>query len=191
MEYSKFTFLTKVLVVLLTFCMLAESHAFETKVFDLQKPNKNHYLVFSKPIPLRYSTTPLPVDRKKLISPTLVITALPLIPDNNSTDNNVITSPSLPVNADDNSTANETGSFPVFPTISKVVPTKQLPLTDPFLDADSVGINTTDQLLDVFESSSFDGSRSGIQSIPFIPPYTIAPDNMRVSTRATYTRRQR
>ena len=37
MEYSKFTFLTKVLVVLLTFCMLAESHAFETKVFDFTK----------------------------------------------------------------------------------------------------------------------------------------------------------
>ena len=62
---------------------------------------------------------------------------------------------------------------------------------DPFEDINSLGIDSTDQLLEVFENSNLRAPRTGYQQIPFVPPYTVAPDNLRVTNRATYQRKQR
>jgi hypothetical protein len=66
-----------------------------------------------------------------------------------------------------------------------------LPLSDPFNGVDSSSVNSTDELLQVFESTDFDTPRTTFQNIPFVPPYTVTPDSMRMTNRATYQRIQR
>jgi transglutaminase/protease-like cytokinesis protein 3 len=63
-----------------------------------------------------------------------------------------------------------------------------LPAADPFNESSSSGnLNSTDDLLDLFEQSTDNrGVRSEYNVIPFIPPFTSAPDNLRVESRATY-----
>jgi len=55
----------------------------------------------------------------------------------------------------------------------------------------TTSVNSTDELLQVFETPDFDTSRSRMQNIPFVPPYTVTPDSMRMANRATYRRIQR
>ena len=49
------------------------------------------------------------------------------------------------------------------------------------------GINLSDDLLNLFEQTSRSQNiRPGYNAIPFIPPFTSAPDNLRVESRASY-----
>ena len=68
-----------------------------------------------------------------------------------------------------------------------------LPLADPFEEMSNSSIDSTDDLMEVFESSS--SSQSMLQGqggiIPFIPPYSVTPDNLKITNRATYRRVQR
>ena len=73
----------------------------------------------------------------------------------------------------------------VMQAIPQIAPPDNLPLSDPFEDINSLGIDSTDQLRS-FENSNLRGPRTGFQQIPFVPPYTVAPDNLRVTNRATY-----
>jgi hypothetical protein len=91
----------------------------------------------------------------------------------------------------ENSDLEERPPLELFQNIPAVAPPVSLPMSDPFEEVNSVGIDSTDELLDVFESSSFSSPRGNVQDIPFVPPYTVAPDNMRITTRSTYQRRQR
>ena len=63
-----------------------------------------------------------------------------------------------------------------------------LPAPDPFLESATSGsINSTDDLLNLFEQrNKVQSSPFGYNTIPFIPPFTSAPDNLRLETRATY-----
>jgi hypothetical protein len=63
-----------------------------------------------------------------------------------------------------------------------------LPSPDPFVeDEASRSINSTDDLLNLFEQSNKNQNMiSGYNAIPFIPPFTSAPDNLRVESSASY-----
>jgi hypothetical protein len=63
-----------------------------------------------------------------------------------------------------------------------------LPSPDPFAeDEASSSINSTDDLLNLFEQSNKNQNmNSGYNVIPFIPPFTSAPDNLRVESSASY-----
>ena len=96
------------------------------------------------------------------------------------------------INSEESS--NDTPNRPaveLFENMPSVAPPVSLPLTDPFQEVGSMGIDSTDELLEVFETSTLTTPRTRMQAIPFVPPYTIAPDNMRVTNKATYQRRQR
>ena len=62
-----------------------------------------------------------------------------------------------------------------------------LPLADPFEEMDAENIVTTDELLDVIESS--DSGSSNFQfGLPFIPPFSVTPDNLTISSESSYRR---
>ena len=63
-----------------------------------------------------------------------------------------------------------------------------LPVADPFAEDEvSNSINSTDDLLDLFEQNNQNQNIStGYNMIPFIPPFTSAPDNLRVESSASY-----
>lgn len=191
MEHSnlKITLRTSCIVSVL-FCFF-QPLANGAKRFDAPPANRPQYLAFTQPVKLRYASSPLPVDRRKLILPpsAIVVISTPN-QEANATSSAGNDFPLIAFN-DDNSSYKVT-SQPMAPQNMPILaPPVSLPLTDPFEDVGALGIDSTDELLQVFESSSLNAPRSSMQNIPFVPPYTVAPDNMRVTTRSTYQRRQR
>jgi hypothetical protein len=71
------------------------------------------------------------------------------------------------------------------------VPPDILPLSDPFDAVDPFGADSTDELLRLIESSNVGGTSSSLNSAPFVPPYTIAPDGMRMTNKSSYRRIKR
>jgi hypothetical protein len=191
MELSnlKFTLRTSFLMSVL-FCIL-QSSVILAKRFDAPQASRSQYLAFSQPPTLRYESSPLPVDRRKLIlPPSAIVVTTTLNQEVNATSSDGNDFPLIAFN-DDNSSY-QVKSKPMAPrNIPLLAPPVSLPLTDPFEDVGALGIDSTDELLEVFESSSLNTPRSSMQNIPFVPPYTVAPDNLRVTTRSTYQRRQR
>jgi hypothetical protein len=191
MELSnlKITLRTSFLMSVL-FCILQPS-VVEAKRFDAPQVSRPQYLAFMQPPTLRYNSSPLPVDRRKLIlPPSAIVVTTTLNQELNATSSDGDNFPLIAF-SDDNSSYRVT-SQPMPPqNIPLLAPPVSLPLTDPFEDVGALGIDSTDELLQVFESSSLGTPRSSMQNIPFVPPYTVAPDNLRVTTRATYQRRQR
>jgi hypothetical protein len=191
MELSnlKFTLRTSFLMSVL-FCFL-QSSVILAKRFDAPQVSRSQYLAFSQPPTLRYESSPLPVDRRKLIlPPSAIVVTTTLNQEVNATSSDGNDFPLIAFN-DDNSSY-QVKSKPMAPrNIPLLAPPVSLPLTDPFEDVGALGIDSTDELLEVFESSSLNTPRSSMQNIPFVPPYTVAPDNLRVTTRSTYQRRQR
>ena len=60
-------------------------------------------------------------------------------------------------------------------------------MPDPFIEsAPPATYNSTDDLLDIFEQSSREAAPYGLRVIPFVPPFTNAPDNLRVESEAYY-----
>jgi len=192
MEQLNFNYFRRILYTLSVLLFVFQASALDTKRFDAPPPSRGQYLAFAKPSTLRYGTSPLPVDRRKLIvTPISQITVTTVIQENNASVKSTETGfPLYPV-ADTNSSSPIRPTAKLFQNLPNVAPPVALPLSDPFEEVNSLGINSTDELLQVFESSTFPSPRSNIQDIPFVPPYTVAPDNMRVSSGATYQRRQR
>lgn len=191
MELSnlKFTLRTSFLMSVL-FCIL-QSSVILAKRFDAPQVSRSQYLAFTQPPTLRYESSPLAVDRRKLIlPPSAIVVTTTLNQEVNATSSDGNDFPLIAFN-DDNSSY-QVKSKPMAPrNIPLLAPPVSLPLTDPFEDVGALGIDSTDELLEVFESSSLNTPRSSMQNIPFVPPYTVAPDNLRVTTRSTYQRRQR
>lgn len=192
MEHINFKIYTRILWLTGILFFVFQASALDMKRFDAPDLERGKYLAFTKPVSLTYGSSTLPIDRRKLISPsTIKIVTTTSIEESNSTVRAGTTVfPSIPSNLQDPSTT-ERPPVELFKNIPAVAPPISLPLTDPFEDVNSVGIDNTDELLEVFESSSFSSPRGSMQDIPFVPPYTVAPDNMRVTNRATYQRRQR
>ena len=61
-------------------------------------------------------------------------------------------------------------------------------LLQTLLKVSGADVGTTDELLNVFEDLRTNSRGVRMNPIPFIPPYTVAPDNLKVGTKATYRR---
>jgi len=193
--YSKPLRIPSILGVVFLFYSLA-LHGLETKRFDAPPPKRPTYLSFAKPAPLRFSISPLPVDRLNIALPAgkpIVQTTVTQI----STDGNQTASlpvPSMPAGYDQNSSSTPTFQSPKkdpSPFLPQLVPPGSLPLSDPFQDLDAFGADSTDELLRILENSDVGASGSSVQASPFVPPYTVAPDGLRMSSRGTYKRIRR
>ena len=103
---------------------------------------------------------------------------LPAIPTQN--DRNASTTPALQTPQNNSS-----------PFLPQLAPPSSLPLSDPFQDLDAFGTDSTDELLRILENSDMGASGSPFQGSPFVPPYTVAPDGLRMSSKATYKRVRR
>lgn len=176
-------------VALLPFLFFAQSclSFVETKRFDASPIPRAKYLVNSRPSALSFADPVVVADRRVLLSlSTIPSVVTGPIADQNSTPEAPIPliayendqMPSLDASDDDLMTG------PSNMSKSQSI----LPAADPFNESSSSGnLNSTDDLLDLFEQSTDNrGVRSEYNVIPFIPPFTSAPDNLRVESRATY-----
>ena len=157
----------------------------ETKRFDAKPTPRAKYLVNTRPQILRYADPVVIADRRALLSLTAIPAPAPPVVEQN------VTKPEIPLIAygqdefsiyDDDPTS--------MPSNSKSMQEDDsvLPSPDPFAeDEASSSINSTDDLLNLFEQSNKNQNMtSGYNVIPFIPPFTSAPDNLRVESSASY-----
>jgi hypothetical protein len=188
--YSKPLRISSILGIIFLFYGLA-LHGFETKRFDAPAPKRPTYLSFAKPVSLRFSISPLPVDRNNIALPasapavqTTIVNQIS--PEANQTGSlSTPSTPSMPPRYDQNSSQVPPSFLP------QMMPPSTLPLSDPFEDLDSFGADSTDELLRIIENSDVGPSGSSFQASPFVPPYTVAPDGLRMSSKATYKRVRR
>jgi len=194
--YIKPLRISSILGVVFLFYGLA-LHGLETKRFDAPPPKRPTYLSFAKPAPLRFSISPLPVDRFNIALPVSKPIVQTTVVTQANTDGNQTASlpfPPIPAGYDQNSTSAPSFQSPKNdppPFIPQLVPPGSLPLSDPFQDLDSYGADSTDELLRILENSDIGDPGSSLQVSPFVPPYTVAPDGLRMSSRGTYKRIRR
>jgi hypothetical protein len=192
MEHLKFYIFARTLCLTGVLFFVFQASALDMKRFDAPDPQRGKYLAFTKPARLTYGSSPLPVDRRTLIMPANIkVVTTTLTVESNSTNQSETNASPESLSKIENPALEERPPLELFQNIPAVAPPVSLPLSDPFEEVSSVGIDSTDELLDVFESSSFSSPRGNVQDIPFVPPYTVAPDNMRITNRSTYQRRQR
>ncbi len=191
MEHINFKILYRTSIILSVSFLVFKAFAIETKRFDAPPQSRGEYLAFSKPMNLRYGISPPKVNRMKLIMPPTISSVTTTVNTESNATSKVQSNdfPLVPLQEDNSSLSSEMP--PALPNLPDIAPPETLPLSDPFEDMNSFGIDSTDELLEVFESSNMNTPRSSMQNIPFVPPYTVAPDNMRVMNKATYQRRQR
>lgn len=161
------------------------TYAVDLKRFDAPKPERASYLSFRAPPRLRFTPLPVPADRTKLIR--MDVTLKPETPKQE--DNSTVSPPDFPIV--EYSTDDRPSSVKIPSRIPQMAPSSVLPLADPFEGVDGTNVGTTDELLDVFDQLRISSRPSGMKPIPFIPPYTVAPDNMKIETKARYRRVQR
>jgi hypothetical protein len=129
----------------------------------------------------------------------IVSESTPVPPNIIEVESNQSAEPSFPVvSYDDPET---TGTFDLDSDIPDSLPNikdnisidEALPLADPFEEMSNTSVNSTDDLLDVFENTTFPSgsNRNSGMIIPFIPPYSSMPDNLTITNQSTYRRVQR
>lgn len=170
---------------LTAFFIFKTSHAFDTKRFDAPPPKRPGYLSFTSPQKLRFAPAPIVADRSALI----LSMKIPASSEDNSVDANASLNESeFPIVDYDGSSAGEpetddSGKL----EIPQIAPPIELPMADPFAEGNSDTINSTDELMKVFDQSRIEVGNTRI-AIPFVPPYTVAPESMKISSRSTYRR---
>ena len=165
--------------------------AIDTKRFDAPPLARPEYLTFSQPQELHYKSTAPSVDRRKLLLPSDMKIVTVTVVSSNDTNSSANSQPGFPLIGNED---NRSSSQPAYRPLSASPlsnPNPVLPLSDPFGGMNTTSVNSTDELLQVFETPDFDTSRSRMQNIPFVPPYAVTPDSMRMTNRATYRRIQR
>jgi hypothetical protein len=157
----------------------------ETKRFDAKPTPRAKYLVNTRPQILRYADPVIIADRRALLSLTTIPTATPPVVEQNATKPEI---PLIAYGQDEFSIYDDDPTS--MPSNSKSMQDdgSVLPSPDPFAeDEASLSINSTDDLLNLFEQSNKNQNMtSGYNVIPFIPPFTSAPDNLRVESSASY-----
>lgn len=189
MENSKYLNLRIGLIALFSFFLSTHpSHSFiETKRFDAKASPRAKYLANSRPSTLRYADPITIADRRVLLSLAIIPTSATQAP----LEENATAPSSIPL------IAYESDEMPSLidpsgtqPPASNNLPEPQpiLPVADPFNESTPpLNLNSTDDLLNLFEQSNRNrGMTPGYNSIPFIPPFTSAPDNLRVDSKASY-----
>lgn len=157
----------------------------ETKRFDAKPTPRAKYLVNTRPQILRYADPVVIADRRVLLSlPTLPTAPQPVVEQNASKQPQI---PLIAYGQDEIPTFEDPGTIPTTNgSTNEGVPI--LPAPDPFSeDEASSSIDSTDDLLNLFEQSNKNQTiNTGYNMIPFIPPFTSAPDNLRVESSANY-----
>lgn len=178
--------LKRYLSLSLIICVPISGFSFvETKRFDAKPTPRAKYLVNTRPQILRYADPVIIADRRALLSLTAIPTPTPPVVEQNATK------PEIPL------IAYGQDEFSIYDEDPDTMPTTKssmeagnpiLPAPDPFSeDETSSSIDSTDDLLNLFEQSNRNQSiNNGYNAIPFIPPFTSAPDNLRVESRASY-----
>ena len=170
-------------------------YGLETKRFDAPPPERASYLSFAKPTALSFSISPLPVDRMKLVMPPKPIVIKPSPAKPNADANATSDSPETPLGRsypDGNTTSDPQVSSRIpSPFFPQTAPQDSLPLSDPFENINSFDVDSTDELLRILETSDGNSNGSSLMPTPFVPPFTVASDGMRVSSKATYRRVKR
>lgn len=157
----------------------------ETKRFDAKPTPRAKYLVNTRPQTLMYADPVVIADRKALLSLNSLQPASQPVVEQNTTKQPEI--PLIAYGQDEISIFDEPVAAP-----NNANPMDEdssvLPSPDPFNeDEASSSINSTDDLLDLFEQTNRNQIIApGYNSIPFIPPFTSAPDNLRVESSASY-----
>jgi hypothetical protein len=157
----------------------------ETKRFDAKPTPRAKYLVNTRPQTLRYTDPVVIADRRALLSLTSLQPVLEPVVEQNASKKPEI--PLIAYGQDEISIFDEPIAAP-----NNANPMNEdssvLPAPDPFSeDEASSSINSTDDLLDLFEQTNRNQIIApGYNSIPFIPPFTSAPDNLRVESSASY-----
>ena len=158
--------------------------SFDSSLSLAGEVKKNCFLSFHAPPKLRFHEAPATADRSNLL--TLGDPASQAVDD---------------VILEDNESA-EVSEFPLTsygdeenePIIGNQ-PTNQdfLPPVDPFTDYElgSSGVDSTDQLIQLFENLEKSGNPSSRVSVNFIPPYSTDSGNFKIESRASYTKRAR
>ena len=161
----------------------------ETKRFDAKPPPRAKYLVNTRPATLRYADPVVVADRKVLLSlSNIASTPAPMV------EQNATKQPDIPLIAYEQDEISITSNPSFNPNLPAVNTSEMmgddtvLPAPDPFDESGVSGnIDSTDDLLNLFEQTSRSQNiRPGYNAIPFIPPFTSAPDNLRVESRASY-----
>lgn len=157
----------------------------ETKRFDAKPPPRAQYLLNTRPQPLLYAEPVEIADRRVLLS----LATIPSTPQPVN-EQNATVQPEIPLIAYDQDEISIIDNNTASPTNSKRMKEDGpvLPVADPFAEDEvSNSINSTDDLLDLFEQNNQNQNiSSGYNMIPFIPPFTSAPDNLRVESSASY-----
>ena len=155
----------------------------DLKKFDPAPQEREKYLAFRPPVALRYKPIPLDADRLNLIrlDQSSTTTSTPSNEDSNQTDE-----PEFPVVT--YSTDKDILKDSIPSMLPQSPPPNSLPLADPFEGVSGMDVGSTDELLNVFDELRVDSRSVRMNPIPFIPPYTVAPDNLKVGTKATYRR---
>ena len=191
MDYLKTKHIFRASFILSVLSLTFNVSAIDTKRFDAPPIPRDQYLTFSQPDKLRYSALPLDVDRRKLLMPGDMKLATVTVIVQTDENASVSMKPDFPlIGGNEGNSSTSPVQKPLLAS-NPVNPNPVLPLSDPFGSINSSSINSTDELLQVFESSDFESPRGRMQNIPFVPPYTISTDSMRITNRATYKRIQR
>lgn len=155
----------------------------ETKRFDAKPVPRSKYLRFVKPPVLQFSDPVVKADRRMLLS--LSIPSSNPNVSNFSPSNDSNSTPEIPVIAyeDDQIMPGEDIISPTTIPQSESI----LPSADPFDEsASNPALDSTDDLLDIFEQDGPHDTRLHYNAIPFIPPFTSAPDNLKIESKASY-----
>ena len=173
---------------LTTFFIFTATHAIETKRFDAPPAKRTSYLTLAAPKKLRFAPAPITADRGALIMPATII---PTVEDNIIESNATSEESEFPVvdYADSPPGENDIADSGKL-EIPQIAPPVELPLADPFSGGNLDAISSTDELMEVFDQSKIEAGNARIP-IPFIPPYMVAPESMKISSRSTYKRVQK
>lgn len=155
----------------------------DLKKFDSLPPEREKYLAFKPPVALRYAPVPLEADRLNLIRLDLSINTTSTPPEEDSNQSDEPDFPVVTYSTEDDILENSIPSM-----LPQSPPPNSLPLADPFEGVSGMDVGSTDELLNVFDELKVDSRTVRMNNIPFIPPYTVAPDNLKVGTKATYRR---
>jgi len=145
---------------------------------------RHTYLSFHSPPRLSFHEIPAVADRSNLLrlgSPVSSNVELEIIEDNSSTELSEFPLTSYDEGNEEIKVSNESG------------PNDLIPPSDPFVDFSlgSTGVDSTDQLIQIFENLERSGNTPQSTTVNFIPPYTTDSANFKIQSTSRYTRRVR
>ena len=186
--------LTKLLLLcfLVTLCPELSFAILDTKRFDAKATKRVNYLHYSNPGTLRFSEPEPSVDRGNLL--VFIPVSRAATPPASNSEGNSTNLPEFPLvsyeDVDNNITTVPSFLPPIIQAPSSIMEgdDQALPLADPFEEMEGDVVNT-DDLLEVFESyDDAPGIVAPRMALPFMPPYSVTPDNLTISSEATYRR---